>query len=69
MIKEINESEENNHWQRWLFESHRWIEYKPKHFECSWCLTTWDKEKGAQMEICKQNPYVKPKEAKPHTWY
>ena len=70
MIANENEIEEKKFWQKWLFDSHRWIEYKPGYFECSWCLSTWnDKKDETQVEICKQNPHVKPEESKPHTWY
>jgi hypothetical protein len=59
------EEEERMYWERFNFDSHKWVEYHPNYFRCEFCELIHTSNISLDgFSICDKNPnlrFVKPK--------
>lgn len=55
------EQEEQMYWNRWAFDSHKWIEYSKGYYQCEFChfIHTSVMPIGDHIKVCQNNPKLK----------
>ena len=62
--------EEKLFWDKWIFQSHKWVEYKEGYYECSYCNATHKEGEGySKVSLCFKNSFLFKTQEKPHTYY
>lgn len=60
-IKQTQEEKEKAFWDRWKFDSHRFVEHDKGYARCSFCGTIHNSTMAINnFPICEGNPVIKP---------